>query len=76
MAFAEDLHPLDFTGSNSILWRHITALHMRGTLEVRALIEALRSAGDLATLGADINPDTRGEEYLAYIAQSRGGQVE
>jgi len=76
MEIAVDLAPQDFTGSHKIIWRHIVALHQRSALEPRALIEALRAAKELDTLGADLNNEVHGEDYLRYCFEFRGGQIE
>jgi replicative DNA helicase len=73
MEVAQELQPQDFTGGLSAVWRHILALHQRGALEKRALIESLRAAGELDFLG---DADLQGEVFIDKILESKGGQIE
>jgi len=76
MELAEDLAPVDFTGSHRLIWRAILHLHRGGALEPRALIEDLRSSGDLDKVGTDMEGDLVGEAYIRHCWERRGGQVE
>ncbi len=68
---ATDLMPSDFSGSNQVIWAHMMSLHRRGSLEPRALIESLRSSGELEELSAP-DLDVRGEGYIAELLSHRG----
>lgn len=68
IADAEDLLPSDFSGPNQIAWAELLALHARGGLEPRALINALRSAPDWEQRSAGM----RVEDYLAEVLTFRG----
>jgi replicative DNA helicase len=74
MEDAEDLLPQDFTRSNRLVWAEISALHRRGNLDFRGVVESLRSKSLLDDIGADIT-DISGLEYLEYCKTYSGIQM-
>lgn len=77
MDAAESLSPQDFTGSHRSLWLEIIALHRRNALDPRALVEGIRSSGDLDIIGADHgDPLVRGENYIEELLTYRGAQID
>lgn len=71
---AEDLLPQDFTRSNRLVWAEISALHRRGALDFRGVVESLRSKQLLDEVGADIT-DISGLEYLEWCKSYSGIQM-
>lgn len=74
MASAEGILPGDFAyPPHRLIWAEILALHRRGSLEARAVIEMLR-----ASLDQIHSPDgsLTGEAYFGELVQSRGSAVE
>ena len=71
---AEDLLPQDFTRSNRLVWAEISALHRRGALDYRGVVESLRTKGLLDDVGSDIT-DISGTEYLEYCKSYAGIQM-
>ncbi len=74
MAAAEGILPGDFAyPPHRLIWAEILALHRRGSLDVRAVIEMLR-----ASLDQIASPDGNlsGEAYFGELVQSRGSAVE
>ena len=65
---AADLLPSDFTGANQIAWAEILALHGRGGIDTRALMNALRNSPDWDRVSAG----ERVEDYLAEVLSFRG----
>ena len=74
MEDAEDLLPQDFTRSNRLVWAEISALHRRGALDYRGVVESLRTKGLLDDVGSDIT-DISGTEYLEYCKSYAGIQM-
>jgi len=74
MEDAEDLLPQDFTRSNRLIWAEISALHRRGSLDFRGVVESLRTKGLLDDCGTDIT-DISGTEYLEYCKTYAGIQM-
>jgi replicative DNA helicase len=74
MDVAEDLLPQDFTRSNRLVWAEISALHRRGALDYRGVVESLRSKQLLDEVGSDIT-DISGAEYLEYTKSYAGIQM-
>ena len=74
MEDAEDLLPQDFTRSNRLVWAEISALHRRGSLDFRGVVESLRSKQLLDEVGADIT-DINGLEYLEWCKSYSGIQM-
>jgi len=74
MEDAEDLLPQDFTRSNRLVWAEISALHRRGSLDFRGVVESLRSKQLLDEVGADIT-DISGLEYLEWCKSYSGIQM-
>lgn len=68
---AEFLLPSDFTGCHAGIWSHIMALYRRDTLELRTLVEELRSASELDHISA-FDGTAVGETYIAELVASRG----
>lgn len=73
MEAACHLSTQDFTGTHRVLWSSILELYRSGALERRALVELLRSRGDLDDIGSDT---TWGEDYIQLVENSHGGLVE
>jgi replicative DNA helicase len=73
---ASELLPSDFTGCHQIIWAEMLSLHQRDALEIRALVESLRSSNQLDSLGSMDGGDIRGEAYVADIMGSRGEAVD
>lgn len=71
---AEDLLPQDFTRSNRLVWAEISALHRRGALDFRGVVESLRAKQLLEEIGADIT-DICGLEYLEFCKSYSGIQM-
>lgn len=77
MEVAQELAPQDFTGSNRLVWVEVLALHRRGSLEKRALVEALRAKNLLEGIGLDLNGgDQYGEAYIDFCISYHGAQIE
>ena len=77
MEVASELEPQDFSRSHKIIWNEVLGLHHRNSLDLRALIEALRAGGDLAYIGSDIgNPEVMGEIYVEELTTYQGAQIE
>jgi len=74
MEDAEDLLPQDFTRSNRLVWAEISALHRRGGLDYRGVIESLRTKDLLDQVGVDLT-DLSGVEYLEYCKSYSGIQM-
>ena len=74
MEDAEDLLPQDFTRSNRLVWAEISALHRRGALDFRGVVESLRAKQLLDEVGADIT-DISGLEYLEWCKSYSGIQM-
>lgn len=74
MEEAEDLLPQDFTRSNRLVWAEISALHKRGSLDYRGVVESLRSKDVLQEVGADIT-DLSGIDYLEWCKSYAGAQM-
>jgi replicative DNA helicase len=72
---AEDLLPTDFTGCHQTLWNEMLALHRRNALDLRALVEQLRSAELLAELVSFDAESITGEAYLADLMGYRGSAM-
>lgn len=72
---AEHLLPSDFTGSHMYIWSEMLSLGRENSLDIRALVEQLRDAGELERCTA---PDevTRGEAYIHTLLQYAGLSVE
>jgi len=80
MVDAEVLFPHDFTGCHQTLFGEMLALHRRGALEMRALVESLRQSNELETLAdpvfdAENYTGATGEAYLSEILAARGGAM-
>lgn len=74
---AVELLPSDFTGCHQSIWAEMLALHQRNALDLRALVESLRSNNQLDSLGSmEEGNSMRGEGYLADLIMSRGEAVE
>jgi replicative DNA helicase len=71
MSEATDLLPSDYTGAHQIIWAEMLALHRRSALELRSLIEALRSGGQLDEIGSS-DVESTGEAYIAELLAHRG----
>lgn len=77
MEAASELLPSDFTGCHQTIWAEMLSLHQRNALELRALIESLRSNNQLDSLGSmEDNNNVRGEGYIADLVMSRGEAIE
>jgi replicative DNA helicase len=66
--------PSDFTGCHQNLWAEMMSLASRGVLDLRGLIEALRSKKELNTI-ASFETDAVGEAYLQELLTYRGSDV-
>ncbi len=74
MAAAEIVLPSDMTGCHQVLWSEMVSLQSRGALGPRALVEALRSANVLNTIGMEDDHET-GERYIANLIRYRGEEM-
>ena len=74
VAEAEDLLPSDFTGSHQALWAEVISLHQRESLDLRALVESLRTRRLLEGMGAS-DAETSGEDYLRELLSYRGNAM-
>ncbi len=74
MVEAENVLPSDFTGSHAYIWAEMLALHTRGSLGPRALIESLRTSKLLDQIAFD-DLEFRGERYIAALASYRGEEL-
>ena len=73
MEAASHLSTQDFTGSQRIVWSHITERYKMGSLDYRAVVESLRASGDLGDIGEG---SIWGEDFLKLLLDSQGGLVE
>ena len=76
IAIAQGIRPGDFTGSHQELWAEIVALYNREALDLRSLVESLRSRGTLGSLGSFDTEMAQGEAYIEYLLQQRGTNME
>lgn len=76
MPEAEHLLPSDFTGCHQIIFAEMMALHRRGSLDTRALTEALRSRNELDGIASFDVERVAGEHYIAELLTYRGASME
>ena len=75
MGDTDELYPSDFTGCHAVLFAEMLDLHRRGALDIRALVESLRTRNLLETIGdplSDLGNFATGEAYLADLLSHRG----
>jgi replicative DNA helicase len=73
MEEAGDLLPSDFSAeANQILWAEMLALRRRNGLDHRAVIESLRSTGQLILVS---DAENSGEDYIAELMTHRGASM-
>jgi len=75
MQYATDLLPSDFTGCHSEVWAEMLYLHRNSALEMRSLVEALRSRNRLDSVGSTDGQYT-GEGYIAELLSRRGDAMQ
>lgn len=71
MEQATDLLPSDFTGCHGEIWAEMLYLHRNSALELRALVEALRTRNRLDSVGS-LDGQFTGEQYIAELVTRRG----
>jgi len=70
-AEAEHLLPSDFTGSHRYIWGEILLLGRENSLDLRSVVERLRDAGVLESIGSD-GEQASGEAYINTLLQYAG----
>jgi replicative DNA helicase len=73
MEDAADILPTDLTGSHQLIWAEMIHLHRGGNLGPRALIEAMREAKTLASVG--FVDTSKGEQYITELLSYRGDEM-
>ena len=75
MSDTDELYLSDFTGCHAVLFAEMLDLHRRGALDIRALVESLRTRNLLETIGdplSNLGNFATGEAYLADLLSHRG----
>ena len=72
MQEVDDLLASDFTGCHRVLWSNILALSKRGALDVPALVETLRTSGELDNIANPEDPHIMGKAYIEQLLTHHG----
>src|SRR5512139_2291162 len=68
------VRPSDFTGCHQTLWSGMLSLAGRGLLDLRTLVEEMRSRGELETLSS-FETTAQGEGYIRELLTYQGNDI-